>query len=99
MVHEQVARRISNDIEANPGWSLIFGRRKVGKTFLVDNFVAHDVFFTVRIDRSISARGIDLKRLSDLDDLFGRAVKYVKSQPKLEGMKLIPSYVGLELNV
>ncbi|MCK5415186.1 MAG: AAA family ATPase [Thermoplasmata archaeon] len=69
MVHEQVARRISNDIEANPGWSLIFGRRKVGKTFLVDNFVAHDVFFTVRIDRSISARGIDLKRLSDLDDL------------------------------
>ncbi|MCK5252798.1 MAG: ATP-binding protein, partial [Thermoplasmata archaeon] len=41
----------------------------MGKTFLVDNFVAHDVFFTVRIDRSISARGIDLKRLSDLDDL------------------------------
>lgn len=81
MVHEQVARRISNDIEANPGWSLIFGRRKVGKTFLVDNFVAHDVFFTVRIDRSISARGIDLQRLSDLDD-FTRVVTDLLNEGK-----------------
>ena len=81
MVHDQVARRISDDIEANPSWSLIFGRRKVGKTFLVDNFVAHDVFLTVRIDRSISARGIDLQRFSDLDD-FTRVVTDLLNEGK-----------------
>jgi hypothetical protein len=69
MVHERVARRISNDIESNPSWSLIFGRRKVGKTYLVDNFVAHDVFLTVRVDRSISARGIDTPYIGDLESL------------------------------
>ncbi len=73
MVHVRVARRISKDIEANPSWSLIYGRRKVGKTFLVENFVAHDVYFSVRVDRSISARGIDIHRLGDLDD-FTRMV-------------------------
>jgi hypothetical protein len=67
MVHERVVRHISKDIEANPGWSLIFGRRKVGKTFLVDNFVSHDVYFTVRVDRSISARGIEVPVIGDLD--------------------------------
>ncbi|MCJ2540496.1 MAG: AAA family ATPase, partial [Candidatus Thermoplasmatota archaeon] len=34
MVHERVARQISNDINSNPSWSLVYGRRKVGKTFL-----------------------------------------------------------------
>ena len=67
MVHKRVERRISDDIEANPSWSMIYGRRKVGKTYLVDNFVSHDVFFTVRVDRSISARGIDVPIISDLD--------------------------------
>ena len=69
MVHEPVPRRISNDIEANPSWSLIFGRRKVGKTYLIENFVAHDVFLTVRVDRSIAARGIDTPVIGDLDSL------------------------------
>ncbi len=67
MVHKRVERGISDDIEANPSWSMIYGRRKVGKTYLVDNFVSHDVFFTVRVDRSISARGIDVPIISDLD--------------------------------
>lgn len=69
MVHERVARQISNDIDSNPSWSLVYGRRKVGKTFLVDNFVAHDVFFTVRVDRSISVRGLDVPFIHELDDL------------------------------
>lgn len=81
MVHERVSRQVSHDVEANPSWSLIYGRRKVGKTFLVDNFVTHDVFFTVRVDRSISARGYVTDRLGDLDD-FTRIVKGLLNEGK-----------------
>ena len=81
MVHEPVERRISNDIEANPSWSMIYGRRKVGKTYLVDNFVTHDVFFTVRVDRSITARGIDVPIVGDLDT-FARIVTRLLDENK-----------------
>lgn len=67
MVQIKVTRRVSEEIDANPGWSLIYGRRKVGKTFLVDNFLAYDVYFSVRVDRSISARGLAIERFDDLD--------------------------------
>ena len=81
MVHNRVARRVSEDIEANPSWSLIYGRRKVGKTFLIDNFVAHDVYFSVRVDRSISARGLVIDRFGDLDD-FTRVVTDLLNEGK-----------------
>lgn len=34
-------------------WILIYGRRKTGKTFLVENFIAYDNYFFVKRDRSI----------------------------------------------
>jgi hypothetical protein len=66
VVHKIVTRNISRQIEANPGWSLLYGRRKVGKTFLIENFVPHDNYFSVRVDRSISARGFAIDGLEDL---------------------------------
>jgi hypothetical protein len=81
MVHERVERRISDDIEANPSWSMIYGRRKVGKTYLVDKFVSHDVFFTVRVDRSINARGIDVPNVGDLN-AFVRIVTRLLEEDK-----------------
>ncbi len=36
---------------------------------------------------------------SDLDELFNKARKYMESQPRLKGTKLIPSYAGLELDI
>ena len=74
MVKITVPRKISNDIENNPSWSLLFGRRKVGKTFLIENFVPHDVYFSVRIDRSISARGFIIDEITDLP-VFTNSVK------------------------
>ncbi|RLE93421.1 MAG: hypothetical protein DRN04_07110 [Thermoprotei archaeon] len=50
------------DISKIPGWILIYGRRKVGKTFLVKNFIPHDEYFLVRRDLTIvSSKGEKLR--------------------------------------
>ena len=67
MVHLIVSRNESTAINDNPGWSLIYGRRKVGKTFLIENFINYDVYFSVRIDRSIFCKGFIVNDLSDLN--------------------------------
>lgn len=37
-------------------WILIYGRRKTGKTFLVNNFIKHDEYFFVKNNKSILSR-------------------------------------------
>jgi len=66
MVHMKINRMIANTIEENPGWALVYGRRKVGKTFLLENFVEYDVYFSVRLDRSIAVQGLAVEELGDL---------------------------------
>ena len=60
MVKIVLERSESSEISSNPGWALVFGRRKVGKTYMIQNFVPHDVYFSVHTDRSVSARGFDV---------------------------------------
>jgi len=67
MVQFVIPRDEANAINNNPGWSLVYGRRKVGKTFLIENFVKHDVYFSVRIDRSIFCKGFVVNELADLN--------------------------------
>ena len=43
------------DIES-ANWSLVYGRRKTGKSFLVENFVNFDDFFFVKRDRTIISK-------------------------------------------
>ena len=50
-------------------WILIYGRRKTGKTFLVQNFVKADEYFFVKTDRSIftkDGRSISYETLLEL---------------------------------
>jgi len=54
------------DIEKIPGWILIYGRRKVGKTFLVRNFIPHDKYYFVRRDLTIVSDGERLRYLDFL---------------------------------
>ncbi|MDE1868374.1 MAG: ATP-binding protein [Candidatus Micrarchaeota archaeon] len=37
-------------------WTLVFGRRKTGKTFLVENFVKYDEYFFVNRDRTVISK-------------------------------------------
>jgi len=51
-----VARKEVAGIKAIKKWLLIFGRRKTGKTFLVENFLDYDEYFFVKRDRSIISK-------------------------------------------
>ena len=44
-------------------WILVYGRRKTGKTFFIENFTQWDEFFYVRRDRSIFSKK-DMKTIS-----------------------------------
>jgi len=73
MVHISVLRQEADRIKSNPGWSMVFGRRKVGKTFLIEQFVPFDSYFYVRVDRSVSAKGFLIPEINDVE-LFKNSV-------------------------
>ena len=52
-----IPRSEAEEINAIPGWVLLYGRRKVGKTFLLRHFVPHDAYFSVRRDGSVLFEG------------------------------------------
>lgn len=92
MVKIKIERSEVKDIKANPGWSLIYGRRKVGKTFMLKNYVPYDIYFSVRIDRSVSCSGLPVSEFKELDD-FKRAVTDSLTKEKtvvVDGFQRLP---------
>jgi len=79
MVHIIVPRHEAKTITENPSWSLIYGRRKVGKSFMIENFIPHDVYFSIRLDRSVYCRGFIVSELSDLGTFRDNVVDLLKS--------------------
>jgi len=73
MGSEIIYRDESDEIKKLNGWILIYGRRKVGKTFLIKNFLEYDVFFRVNRDGSILAEKFAISIINNMDD-FSRAV-------------------------
>jgi len=73
MGSEIIYRDESDELKKLNGWILIYGRRKVGKTFLIKNFLDYDVFFRVNRDGSILAEKFAISIINNMDD-FSRAV-------------------------
>ena len=48
-----IERKEVEYLNKTKAWSLVFGRRKTGKTFLIENFVKFDDYFFVKKDRSV----------------------------------------------
>ncbi len=46
-------------IKESKKWILVYGRRKTGKTFLIENFIKYDEYFFVKRDRSIISKKDD----------------------------------------
>jgi len=42
-----IERRECVELRSLSGWSLVYGRKKVGKTYLVTRCVAHDSYYVV----------------------------------------------------
>ncbi len=51
-----IERYETEDIKKIKKWILLFGRRKTGKTFLVEKFLKYDEYFFVKRDRSIISK-------------------------------------------
>lgn len=70
-------RSEAEEVREQPSWVLLFGRRKVGKTFLVRNFLEWDVYVMVRRDGVSIAEGLDVGWIEDpraLSGAVGRAL-------------------------
>ncbi len=48
-----IERDEAKKINSTHAWTLIYGRRKTGKTFMVQNFVKYDYYFFVRQDKAV----------------------------------------------
>lgn len=79
MDSEIIKRDEAGEIRGIKGWTLIYGRRKVGKTFLIKNFLAYDVFFRVNRDGGVSAEKFAISTINNMDD-FARAVRELLSK-------------------
>ncbi|MFA4639457.1 ATPase [Pyrococcus kukulkanii] len=51
-----IPRRIEISKLRTPGWKMLYGRRKTGKTFLVEHFLQYDEFFFVGRDGTVYDR-------------------------------------------
>ncbi len=69
MVNIKLRRTVSGSIDTLPGWALVYGRRKVGKTYILENYVSHDVYMGVRLDGSIWIRGMDIGNIGEIAEL------------------------------
>lgn len=82
MSSEIIYRDEANEIKELKGWVLIYGRRKVGKTFLIKNFLNYDVYFMVGRDGKILAEKFVLSEINSLKD-FSRAVSDLLKRDKI----------------
>jgi hypothetical protein len=51
-----IERKEVNEIEKINKWILIFGRRKTGKTYLVEKFLKYDEYYFIKRDKSIISK-------------------------------------------
>ncbi len=75
-----IERREIWELKKIDKWILIYGRRKTGKTFLVENFLDYDEFFFVKRDRTIISK-VDGKQIiyETFTSLLERALRENKT--------------------
>jgi len=75
-----IERKEIGEIKTINKWLLIYGRRKTGKTFLVEHFLDYDEYFFVKRDRSISSKKDDTQISVDtFQTIFQRALDNQKT--------------------
>lgn len=65
-----IKRKEAKELAEMPGWLLVFGRRKIGKTFLVKRFLRWDAYFLVRRDLVIAFEGEGLPPIDSLNTFY-----------------------------
>ncbi len=88
-----VERREAKALGEN--WALIYGRRKVGKTFMLRRFYSWDYFALVSRDRSIWIDGADVERFLDMEDFVAFLLRALGNGKKvvIDEFQRLPEYV------
>lgn len=66
-----MVRSEAKELENIRGWILLYGRRKVGKTFLLKNFMKWDTYIVVRRDLSLRAENIKINNIKEIPEKVG----------------------------
>jgi AAA+ ATPase superfamily predicted ATPase len=74
-----VPRKDVKKVKKLKGWILIYGRRKVGKTFLVRNFIKSDVYVLVKRGGGALITGEPLKRTNDYNQVTEIVINELKN--------------------
>ena len=76
-----IYRSEASEIRELKGWILLYGRRKVGKTFLIKNFLEYDSYFMVKRDGEILAEKFVLGEIGSANE-FSRIATGLLKQGK-----------------
>ena len=76
-------------------WSLVYGRRKVGKTFMLRRFQSWDYFILVSRDGNIWIDGADIERFTSIDDFLRFILKNLQAGRKIiiDEFQRLPNYI------
>ncbi len=61
------------------GWTLVYGRRKVGKTYMLRRFVNWDVYLLIGLEGTVWVEGADVGRLDSMDVVVDLVMRYLRS--------------------
>ena len=70
-----VVRSELKDLKEIPGWIIVYGRRKTGKTFLLKNFLKWDAYIYVRRDLSLRVDRLKTCDIRELPEAIGKILK------------------------
>ena len=56
-------------------WILVYGRRKTGKTFLINNFIKYDEYFFVKSDKNILSKNNESISYETFIEIFRRSLE------------------------
>ena len=75
-----VTRNHAKKLNELPNYTLIYGRRKVGKTFLVKNFIDHDLYFIVKRGGGIIAEDDSISNIDSFEVFLERLRSELKDE-------------------
>ena len=76
-------------------WALVYGRRKVGKTFMLRRFYSWDYFILVGRDGTLWIEGADIEKFTNIEDFMRFLGKSLKTGKKvvIDEFQRLPDYV------
>ncbi|MEJ2775337.1 hypothetical protein WIW90_03750 [Sulfolobaceae archaeon RB850M] len=94
----EILRREYKDLKNVEGWMLIYGRRKVGKSFLIRKYVNHDLYYVITRDLQAYCHGYINQKFIVPDPNDERTIQEkLKKLIEIYGENFIQNYVDTDI--